>query len=499
MPAENLSPLHLHPSHWIGPARRALPATVRLAFPIVVIQVGVMLTGVVDTIMLGHLSPAALAAGAIGHLYFFLYAVFGMGLLMVLDPLVAQAVGAGDRPSVARNVQRGLVLAIGVSAVGAVGLCAAGPVLRAAQQPPEVVQLATGYVLRLAPGIAPFFVFIVFRQTLQALGRVRPVVITIVAANVVNVLLNWVLIYGGLGIPPMGVDGAAWATTASRWFMVLLVAVLAWPALRPYLHPMLPDTLRLVPLGRMLRLGLPIGCQALLEYGAFALVALLMGWLGVHEVAGHQVAINLASLSFMVPFGISAAAAVLVGQAIGRGDAAGARGAALAALLCGIGFMTTTAFLFLTLDRPLARLFTADDPVLAVAVRLIPIAGVFQVFDGAQVVASGILRGLGDTRVPMLVNLLGYWIVGLPVSIYLGLVAGGGPVGLWWGLVIGLAIVAAVLFVRVILSLARSRTRLDIDGELRSPVAAGEVGCSTRALAPPASRRASSNSPLQGS
>jgi MATE family multidrug resistance protein len=213
----------------------------------------------------------------------------------------------------------------------------------------------------------------------------------------------------------------------------------------------------------MLRLGMPIGCQYTLEFGAFAFVALMMGWLGTRAMAGHQVAINLASLTFMVPLGVADAGAILVGHAVGREDPAGTRGAARAALLCGIAFMSCTAVVFLTLPGPLTRLYTTDAAVTAVAVALIPLAGVFQVFDGTQVVAGGILRGLGETKVAMLVNLFGYWFFGLPVSYLLGFVMGFGPRGLWYGLVLGLATVATILLVRVRMALARERRRVLID------------------------------------
>jgi MATE family multidrug resistance protein len=213
----------------------------------------------------------------------------------------------------------------------------------------------------------------------------------------------------------------------------------------------------------MLRLGIPIGCQYVLEFGAFATVALMMGWMGTLQMAGHQVAINLASLTFMVPLGIGVAASILVGHAVGRHDPAGSRGAARAALFCGAGFMTATGILFLSLPRPLAELYSRELEVITVAALLIPLAGVFQVFDGLQTVAGGVLRGLGDTRVPMLVNLVGYWTLGLPVSYYLGFVAGRGPAGLWWGLVLGLAIVATFLLIRVRLRLARQQHRVMID------------------------------------
>lgn len=434
-----------------------------LALPVVFIQVGIMSMGVVDTIMVGHVSSQGLAAVALGNLYFFVPAVFGMGTLMVLDPVVAQAFGAGDAPSVARGIQRGVLLAFLLAIPSVILLAAAGPVLALLRQPADVVPLAAAYSVRLAPGVLPFFLFIVFRQSLQALGRVRPIVVMIVLANLANILLNWGLIYGKLGLPPMGAIGSAWATTISRWLLAIGLPVLAWRTLAPHLRPWRPEIRELAPLGRMIRLGTPIGAQYVLEFGAFAVVALMMGWIGTRQMAGHQVAINLASLTFMVPLGVADAASVLVGRAVGRGDPIGARGSAKAALTCAVAFMSCTGITFLTLPGPLARIYTADLDVLTVASALIPIAGVFQVFDGLQTVAGGILRGLGHTRAPMVVNLLGYWVLGLPVSAYLGFVARVGPAGLWWGLVLGLGVVATFLLVRVRIGLARQQTRVLID------------------------------------
>jgi MATE family multidrug resistance protein len=449
---------------------------VGLALPVVVIQVGMMAMGVVDTLMVGRLAARALAAVALGNLYFFLIAVFGMGTLMVLDPVVAQAVGADDREGAARGVQRGVLLAGLLALPAAVLLLLAGPFMRAAGQPAEVVPLAAAYAERLAPGVFPFFLFVVLRQTLQSMGITAPIVAAIVLANVANALLNWMLIFGYLGAPALGVPGSAWATTMSRWLLVTFLFVQAGRRLGPLLRPVRREIWQSAPLARMLRLGLPIGAQMFLEFGAFALVALMMGWLGTRSMAGHQIAINLASLTFMVPLGVGDAASVLVGQAVGRGDPRATRGAAAAALLCGVGFMAGTAVLFLTVPVGLARLYTPDLEVVLVAASLIPLAGIFQVFDGTQTVAAGILRGLGETRVAMLVNLLGYWCVGLPVSYLCGIRLGLGPAGLWWGLVIGLAVVATILLVRVRIALAREQRRVVIDdpapGPLVSPAAA---------------------------
>jgi MATE family, multidrug efflux pump len=443
----------------------------RLALPVVIVQVGMMAMGVVDTIMVGHISAQALAAVALGNLYFFSLAVFAMGTLMVLDPVVAQAVGARDGPAVARAVQRGVLMAALLSVPAALLLASAAPLFALARQPADVVPLAAAYALRSVPGTFPFLLFIVFRQSLQSMGRTAPIVAAIVAANLANVALNWVLIFGHLGSPAMGVVGSAWATSVSRALLVVVLWFAARRELAPLLFPFRPEVWQLTPLGRMLRLGLPIGAQHLLEFGAFALVALMMGWLGTRQMAGHQIAINLAALTFMVPLGVGDAASVLVGQAVGRGDPGGTRGAARAALASGAAFMAATAALFLMFPEPLARLYSRDLDVIAIAAALIPIAGVFQVFDGLQAVAAGVLRGVGDTRGPMLINLLGYWVLGLPLSVYLGFVADWGPVGLWWGLVLGLAVVATSLLIRVRNQLARSQSRVIIDPNL---FAAGE-------------------------
>jgi multidrug resistance protein, MATE family len=455
------------------PRREDLRAMLRLAGPVVVIQVGMMLMGVVDTIMVGHVSAVALAAVALGNLYFFGLGVFGMGTLMVLDPVVAQAVGARDAPAIARGIQRGVVIAVLIGVPATLLLLPAELFMRVASQPEEVIPFAAGYAVRMAPGVLPFFFFIVLRQSLQSLHLTRPIMIAIVVANLVNAALNWVLIFGHLGFPAMGVIGSAWATTFSRWLLLLLLLLLTWRTLRPHLLPVRPEIRQWAPLARMLRLGLPIGCQYTLEFGAFACVALMMGWLGTREMAGHQVAINLASLTFMVPLGVADAASILVGHAVGRGDLAGTRGAARAALLCGIGFMSCTAVAFLTLPGTFARLYTNEASVLTIAVGLIPLAGVFPVFDGTQTVAGGILRGLGETKVAMLVNLLGYWFFGLPVSYLLGFGLGLGPGGLWYGLVLGLAAVATILLVRVRLALARERRRVLIDHPALEPVLDG--------------------------
>jgi MATE family multidrug resistance protein len=444
---------------------------IRLSFPVVIVQVGIVSLGTVDTMIVGHVSGQALASVALGTLYLFVLLVFGMGVLMSLDPIVSQAVGARDTEAVARGVQRGAIIAIAMSGIVSLGLLAAHAVFIAAQQPPEIIPAATAYARASIAGILPFYIFVVLRQSLQAMHHLRPVVITVIVANLINAVLNWVFVFGHLGMQPHGIIGSAWASNVSRWVMALLLLVLSWRHLAPILTPWRPHTLTWRPVTRMLRIGIPIGLQMEIEVGAFATVALLMGHLGTIQMAAHQVAINIAALTFMVPTGIAGAASILVGQAIGRGEPGTARQAAKAALICGVGFMGVSAIVFLTIPRLVAGLYTADLAVLTFAAVFIPIAGIFQVFDGTQTVCSGILRGIGDTRVPMFANILCFWGVGIPLSVYLAFHTTAGPAGLWWGLVAGLGAVATFLTLRVRHRMRRSLTRVLIDDHMPFPTA----------------------------
>ena len=463
-PTDHVATTPAHAASPVATARQAwraeLAATRRLAVPVATVQVGLMLMGVVDTMMVGRLSASALAAVALGNLYFFNVTAFATGVLMALDPVVAQAVGARDHDAIAHGVQRAVLLALLLTIPTALVMLPSAAVLRALGQPPDVIDAASRYVLLSIPAVPALLAFVVLRQTLQAMARTRAIVVTIVVANLLNVALDWGLIFGHLGLPALGTDGSAIATTLARWAMALMLLAGAWPRLRPAFRPWLRDSARPAALWRLARIGAPIGAQQLLEFSAFGAIGLLMGRLGTVAMAGHQATINLASLTFMVPLGVGAAAAVRVGHAVGAGDAAGARRAARAALVWGIGFMLVSAVVLLLAPRALARLYTPDAAVVAVAATLIPLAGVFQVFDGLQVVSLGILRGAGDTRVPMIVNVVGFWLVGLPIGVWLGLQRGMGPAGLWLGLVAGLAAVGIVLGLRVRQRLAGDVRRL---------------------------------------
>lgn len=445
------------------PTRVDLARLTRLAIPIVTIQVGIMLMGVVDTIVVGHVSARELAAASLGHLYYFGVLVVGLGTLWSIDPIVSQAMGAGDRESATLGMQRGVVLAVALGAIGTLACIPAEAVFRLMRQPEEVVPRAAAFVWMSAPSLAALMVWGTLRQGLQAMKHTREALITIAIGNLLNLALNWVFVFGNLGFPAMGAVGSALSTTICRWLMLGILLTLAHRTLAPHLRPWRRESFALAPLLRTLRLGLPIGVMNGVEFSTFAAISVFAGWFGAAAIAGHQVAINLASLMFMVPSGIGSAAAVLVGHAIGEGDAPHARRVAASALLCGAAFMATSALILLAWPQEFSQLYTSVPEVVAVAATLIPIAGVFQVFDGLQVVAAGVLRGAGDTRAAMIANIAGFWVIGMPVSLWLGFGAHGGVVGLWWGFVAGLAAVAVFLVARVRIRLGKSIERVQIE------------------------------------
>lgn len=445
------------------PTRGEVAELVRLGAPVAVAQVGMMMLGVVDTVMVGRVSPTDLAGVALGNVYYYACVVFGMGTLFALDPVISQAVGAGDREAIARGVQRGVLLALALSVLAIGLMLPVEPVLRLLRQPGEVVPLAAGYTWASMAGVLPFYLYVVQRQTLQAMGLLRAVLAAMLVANFANVFFNWVLVFGNLGVPALGAIGAGWASSLSRGVMAGSMLVFAWPSLRPLVRPLRREIAQVAPLGRMVRIGAPAGLQFQLEFGAFGAAGLIMGWVGTIAVAGHQVALNLASLTFMIPVGISQAATVLVGRAVGREDPAAARRAAGAGLLLGSGVMVGTAALFLGIPQTLARLYSPDAAVVALTVGLLPIAGLFQISDGIQVVSAAVLRGVGDTRIPMLINLLGFWGVGLPFGAWLAFGVGLEARGVWWGLATGLTMVALLLLWRVRSRFGKDLRRLVID------------------------------------
>jgi MATE family multidrug resistance protein len=440
-------------------------ALLHLALPMVAAQVGLMSLGVVDVIVVGHVSAHALAGVSLGNLYVFGLAVSGMATLWALDPIVSQAMGAKDMDGVALGIQRGLLLSVAIGLTLTLLCLPAAAIFRLLREPAEVIPSAAGFVWISAFGMVPLLLFSTLRQSLQAMKLTRTLVLTILLGNAVNLFFNWVFVFGHLGAKPGGAEGSALSSVLGRWIMLATLLFFSRHRLRPFLRPWRRDSFLREPLLRTIRIGLPIGVQASIEFTTFAAISIMAGWFGEIAIGGHQVAINIASLTFMVPAGVSGAASVLVGHAIGEGDLPHARRVAASALGVGAGFMALSALTLRALPEVFARLYTNVPGVIALAAVLLPIAGVFQVFDGIQVVASGILRGAGDTRAAMISNLLGFYLVGMPVSLWCGFGLHMGVVGLWWGFVAGLTAVAAFLVFRVRVTLGREVTRVRIDDQ----------------------------------
>ena len=433
--------------HFTG-TRAELAATLKLAWPVIVAELGWMFMGVVDTLMVGWLAPEAIGAVGLGSILFFTVAVFGMGVLLGLDTFVSQAFGAGNLHECHRWLRDGVHLAL--IATPALMLVSFGVLetMPALGLHPTVMSLTRPYVAILTWSSLPLLCYAAFRRYLQALGIVRPVMVTLLLANLVNAGFNWILIFGHYGFPALGVAGSAWATVIARVFLaltLLVVIVVHERQQRLGLSDVSFLQIEWSRIARLLRLGAPAAMQITAEVGVFGAVAALAGRIDPVALAAHQVALNIASVTFMVPYGLGSAGAVRVGHAIGRRDAAGAAHAGWAAIALGTAFMTAAAVLFLAAPGFLVGLYTNDAAVVATGIALLRVAAAFQLFDGLQGVTTGALRGLGDTRSAMLANLVGHWLLGLPVAAFAAFGLGWGVIGLWAGLSLSLTLVGIIL------------------------------------------------------
>ncbi len=425
--------------------RTELVALLRLALPLAAAQAGQALMGLVDTAVMGRVSATAQAAAGLGNSLTFTVSFLGMGLMLSLDPLVAWAVGERRLTEARAWYWQGVWLALGAASLLLGPLVAATALFRTFGASAQVAEEATRYVVWRLPGVYGLLLFVGARAYLQGLGKARPIFVAMVLANVVNAGLDVALVFGVGPIPALGVSGAALATTVSTFLQwaVLLVAIRAEPVDGP-----LRRAPALEKLTQAVRLGAPIGLHLIVEAGLFALAALLAASLGDVEGAAHQAAMQWASVTFCVTVGIGSAATTRVGWAQGAGDAAGARRAGLVALGTAALFMLGAASVFVTAPGFFARLITASPDVLPVATSLMFVLAAFQLSDGLQAVGAGVLRGVGETRFTFFANVVGHWLIGLPVAWWLGLKQGLGVVGLWWGLSAGLSFVAVALVLR---------------------------------------------------
>ena len=434
---------------------RDVRETVRLATPLVVVQVAVVAMSLVDTALVGRYDGGELGAVALGGTISFTVMCLGMGFSLVLDPLVSQCLGAGEpqrawawfRIGVRAAALAGVPVALLSILVGA-SLCSFGVA-------PDLRDATLRYLWGRAPALVFFLVYLAGKSYLQCFDKVRPLIVAALVANVFNFVADVVLIYGdavlvgyglpAVGLPPMGGLGAAISTTISS---AVMVAVL-WPAVRD-LRPEGPVPARLagVTASRVIRLGLPIGLQHVAEGGVFTIVAILAGRLGARVAAAHQIALNLASVTFMMSVGVASATAVRVGKAIGEGGSGSPRRAGLVGAGVGLAIMTLGVVAFVFFPAALAGLFTPEADLAAMAAQLIAIGGLFQLFDGLQAVMAGALRGAGDVQFPFVANLVAHWAIGFPVALFLGFELHLRAPGLWLGLTAGLVVVSIALSVR---------------------------------------------------
>jgi len=432
--------------HW-GEMRRELPPLVKLAAPIVLAELGWMSMGVVDTLMVGRLGASPLGGVAIGSVFFYAVAVFGMGILLGLDTLVSQAFGAGRIDDCHHSLVSGLWLAALLTPpLMAIVWLSPYPLRWLGIQPALLAQ-AGPYIDAIVWSLPPLLAYAALRRYLQGMNITAPISFALVSANLVNAAVNYALIFGEWGMPRLEAAGAGWATTVSRLYMVSVLVVYAIWWDRRHDAGLRRATLALdwKRIAELWRLGLPASAQITLEVGVFALVGALIGRFPPQYIAAHQIAMNAASMTFMVPLGLGSAAAVRVGHAVGRGDARGASRAGWTAIALGGAFMASAGVCFIAFPRSFARAFTPDQTVIDTVVSLLWIAAFFQFFDGLQGVTTGALRGLGDTRTAAITHMVAYWIIGFPVGCWLAFWCNWYAAGMWTGLCVALITIGIVL------------------------------------------------------
>lgn len=423
--------------------REELFQMIRLAGPLVLAELGWMAMGVVDTMFVGRVGAEAIGAVGLGTMVFYGVAISAGGLLLGLDTLVAQSFGAGDREGGHRSLVSGVWLAILMIPVVMGAIWALEGILPGFGVDRTVLRATRPYLHALIWSAPPLLIYFALRRYLQALHIARPVMTTLITANLVNLAGNWIFVLGHLGAPRLGAEGSGWATCLSRIYMagaLILVLIRRDPdVLRISWRP---DASRIWAL---LKLGAPVAGQMAIEIGVFATVTVLVSKLNATALAGHQIALTTVSTTYMMPLGISSAAAVRVGFALGRGDRHAAARAGWTAVGLGAAMMSAAAIVLLTVPEWIARLFTPDAAVIAMAATILRVAAFFQLFDGLQIVITGSLRGAGDTRTPMVSHLIGYWVIGLPLGAILCFGRGLGAAGLWMGLSAGLIAIGLVL------------------------------------------------------
>ena len=421
-----------------------------LAYPVMLSQLGHVMVGVADNLMVGRLGAIPLAGSSLANAVFFLLLTFGIGVSYAITPLVAAADGEGNKDKIASVLKHGLAINVITGGLLFVLVLLGADALNFMNQPADVVTMAIPYLGVITFSIIPFMIFQTYRQFAEGLSLTKQAMYITVIANLINIILNYILIYGKLGFEPMGLMGAGWATLISRVLMGFMMMAFVYFSHRfkDYRDGFRFKDFTKKKISKMLGIGVPAGMQFTFEVSAFGAAAIMMGWIGASSLAAHQIAINLASISYMMASGLSAAATIRVGNQLGRNDIPTLRKAAFSIYMMVLIFMSLWAVVFLLGKFYLPTLYINDAEVIQMASSLIIIAAFFQLSDGAQVVGLGALRGLSDVKLPTLFTFIAYWVLGLPIGYWLGFKMGFGAQGIWYGLFIGLSVVAVTLFAR---------------------------------------------------
>jgi multidrug resistance protein, MATE family len=424
--------------------------TSSLAFPVMLSQLGQVLVGVADSMMVGRLGAEPLAAASLANSIFFVVLMFGIGVSMAITPLVAMADGKNNPKRISRLFNHGFIINMASGTMLFLLIVLSSPLLHHLNQPEEVVVLSIPYLAIITFSLLPFMLFQTFKQFAEGLSQTKQAMYITLICNAVNVFLNWVMIYGNLGFPALGLNGAGWATLISRVLMgaFMLYYIVKSKRYLPYTLSFRVRKLSFPMISKMLKIGVPTGFQFIFEVGAFSTAAIMMGWIGVTALAAHQIAINLASISYMMASGLSTAAMIRVGNQLGRNDIRTLREAGFTTFIMVAIFMSATALIFILFREFLPSLYIDDLDVIKMSATLLVIAGLFQLSDGIQVVGLGALRGMADVRVPTIVTLVAYWVIGLPLGYVFGFVLGMNEVGIWYGLLIGLTVTGVLLLYR---------------------------------------------------
>ena len=424
--------------------------TFNLAYPVIIGQLGFIMMGVVDSIMVGELGAVPLAGASLGNSMFILIFIIGLGVSMSVTPLIAILVGAKRFQECGIYFRQSLIVNIVLGLILMSVVFFTSNLFEYLNQPLAVAEQASSYTKIIALSIMPAMLFHTYKQFIEGFSIMKPAMIIAIVANIINAFANWVFIYGNIGMPALGLKGAGWATFFSRVFMafVIMLYVMNKEYFKQFDVNFHFKKINFPVIKKILSIGLPSGFQYFFEVGAFSFAVIMIGWLGTNQLAAHQIAINLASITFMVVLGISAAGGIRVGNKVGKKDVVEVRKAGFTAVIMGASIMFTFGVIFIVLNEFLPTLYIDNEDVIRIASSLIVIAALFQISDGIQGVGIGVLRGLTDVKIPTLITFIAYWVLALPIGYLFGFVFHFGVEGVWVGLLLGLTASAAMLTIR---------------------------------------------------